>query len=156
MAITIVTRAGKGTPLNATEHDANLTNLAAAIENTSTGHDHDGTDSKKIPASNITNTPAGNIAATTVQAAVNELDSEKVAKTDIFRYTEAITLNGQDGLTVTHNRGNTTYVVLVTPTNTASLGRVGDIAVVKASNTVVIYNSGQSGIAADCEVFNKT
>ena len=31
------------------------------------------------PASSITNTPAGNIAATTVQAAINELDSEKVA-----------------------------------------------------------------------------
>lgn len=32
MAITIVTRAGKGTPLNATEFDANVVNLAAAID----------------------------------------------------------------------------------------------------------------------------
>jgi hypothetical protein len=31
-------------------------------------------------ATQVTNTPAGNIAATTVQAALNELDSEKVAK----------------------------------------------------------------------------
>ena len=51
MAITIVTRAVKGSPLNATEHDANLNNLAAAIENVTTGHDHDGGDSKAIPLS---------------------------------------------------------------------------------------------------------
>ena len=50
MAITIVTRAGKGSPLNVTEFDANFTNLAAAIENVTTGHDHDGTDSKVIGA----------------------------------------------------------------------------------------------------------
>ena len=77
MAITIVTRASKGSALNATEFDANLTNLAAAIENLTTGHDHDGTDSKKIIAANIINTPAGNIAATDVQTALNELDTEK-------------------------------------------------------------------------------
>jgi hypothetical protein len=34
-------------------------------------------DTDTHPASSITNTPAGNIAATTVQAAINELDSEK-------------------------------------------------------------------------------
>jgi hypothetical protein len=33
-------------------------------------------------ASQVTNTPAGNIAATTVQAAINELDSEKFASAD--------------------------------------------------------------------------
>ena len=80
MAITIVTRAGKGSPLNATEHDDNLLNIVAGIENTSTGHDHDGTDSKKVIAGNVTNTPAGNIAATDVQSALNELDTEKLAK----------------------------------------------------------------------------
>jgi hypothetical protein len=35
-------------------------------------------------AAAISNTPAGGIAATTVQAAINELDSEKVAKTDVI------------------------------------------------------------------------
>jgi hypothetical protein len=34
-------------------------------------------DADTHPASSITNTPAGNIVATTVQAAINELDSEK-------------------------------------------------------------------------------
>lgn len=35
-------------------------------------------------AAAISNTPAGTIAATTVQDAINELDSEKVAKTDVI------------------------------------------------------------------------
>ncbi len=81
MSITIVTRATKGAPLNATEHDANLENIVDAIEDTSTGHDHDGADSKKVSAGNVTNTPAGNIAATDVQGAINELDTEKLSIT---------------------------------------------------------------------------
>lgn len=32
--------------------------------------------------SNVVNTPAGNISSTTVQAAINELDTEKVPYTD--------------------------------------------------------------------------
>lgn len=53
MGIEIVTRAGKGSPLNATEFDANIVNLAAAVENVDTGHDHDGADSKKATKENI-------------------------------------------------------------------------------------------------------
>lgn len=37
-----------------------------------------------VQAASIPNTPAGSIAATTVQAALNELDTEKVAKTDVI------------------------------------------------------------------------
>lgn len=80
MAITIITRASKGANIDATENDANLNNLAAAIENITTGHDHDGGDSKKVVAANVVNTPAGDIAAITVQAALNELDTEKAPK----------------------------------------------------------------------------
>jgi len=43
------------------------------VHNSLTGRSDAGTH----PASSISNTPAGNIAATTVQAAINELDSEK-------------------------------------------------------------------------------
>ena len=35
-------------------------------------------------AAAISNTPAGSIAATTVQAALNELDAEKIARTDVY------------------------------------------------------------------------
>lgn len=88
MAITIVTRAGKGSALNATEFDANLTNLAAAIENLTTGHDHDGTDSKSIIADYITYTPSGELDAVTVQDALDELESEKLAISATFEGTD--------------------------------------------------------------------
>lgn len=52
-----------------------LDNIVNILDGT-TGHDHDGTDSKKAIASNVINTPAGNIAATDVQAAINELDTD--------------------------------------------------------------------------------
>lgn len=55
------------------------TKLSAFISET-VGHTHDGsTDGgKPIPASNIVNTPAGNIVAINVQTAINELDTEKI------------------------------------------------------------------------------
>ena len=122
MSITIVTRAGKGSPLNATEHDANLNNLAAAVENTSSGHNHDGSNSR-LPGHYVF-------------------------------LTSSVTLAGQDGVTVTHNRGNTNYLVKTLPTGIGSLGRIGDITYVKAANTVVFYNSGHGGFAADIELSN--
>ena len=55
-------------------------NLIAALENITTGHDHDGANSKAVDGSDVVNTPAGNIVATDVQAALNELDTEKLEK----------------------------------------------------------------------------
>lgn len=52
-------------------------------------------------ASGISNTPAGNIAATTVQAAINELDAEKAALAGA-NFTGAL----QEGGKQTYNRGN--------------------------------------------------
>jgi len=61
----IVTRIGKGSSLSYEEMDSNFTNL--------------NTDKLEVnsPASDIANTPAGSISATTVQAALNELDTDK-------------------------------------------------------------------------------
>lgn len=66
---TIVTRAVKGSPLTYAEMDANFNNL--------------NTDKLQagFPATSVANTPAGNIAAVTVQAAIDELDTEKLATT---------------------------------------------------------------------------
>ena len=139
MAITIVTRAGKGAALNATEFDANVANLAAAIENLTTGHDHDGGDSKQIGAANIVNTPAGDIAAITVQAALNELDTEKVPKDSFVRNTSAFA--GPAGVTITHNFGTTNYHVIIEPTVSPG-GLLGEVSYTKSANTVVVYNSG--------------
>ena len=61
----IVTRAGKGAPLSWVEADANFTNLNNDKLEAGT------------PATNIAVTPTGGILATDVQAAINELDSEK-------------------------------------------------------------------------------
>lgn len=55
------------------------TSLDYLIKNTTGGHDHDGVDSKTVDGANVINTPAGTIAATDVQAAINELDTEKQA-----------------------------------------------------------------------------
>lgn len=68
---TIVTRVAKGSALTWVEADANFTNL--------------NTDKLQAgaPATAIANTPAGTIAAVTVQAAINELDTEKIATSAI-------------------------------------------------------------------------
>ena len=67
----------------------------------------------------------------------------------------AATLGGQAGVTVTHNYGSTSYVVSVMPTG-ATPGGVGELSVVRAANTVAIYNSGQSGGAADYLIATST
>lgn len=72
----------------------------------------------------------------------------------VISFTSTVTLAGQDGVTVTHNRGNTNYLVKTLPTGVGALGRIGDISYVKAANTVVIYNSGHGGFPADIELSN--
>ena len=78
MSISYTTRAGKGSPLSAVEHDANLENIVDAIENTSTGHDHDGTDSKKIAVGSLDGTlpisqgGTGQVTAATAFAALKQ------------------------------------------------------------------------------------
>lgn len=63
----------------------------------------------------------------------------------------AVTLNGIDGVTITHNKGNTNYVLKVLPTG-ANAQDMGDISYVKAANTVVVYNTGRPRLAADFEL----
>ncbi len=84
VASNTITTAAHGT-LTAVELNAALAELAdddaaifAAAAAALSAHITDPTDAHA--ASAVTNTPAGNIAATTVQAALNELDTEKVAK----------------------------------------------------------------------------
>jgi len=62
-----------------------------------------------------------------------------------------VTLGGMDGVTVTHNKGNTGYLVKVLPTGSAPQD-VGEISYVKSANTVTIYNSGRPRMAADFEL----
>lgn len=69
-------------------------------------------------------------------------------------YSGSITLGGQDGVTVVHNKGDTNYIVKVMPKTLDALGHVGDIAVVKSANSCVIYNSGIGNISVDIELSN--
>lgn len=57
---------------------------------------HTGASSAAHAASAVSNTPSGNIAATTVQAALNELDTEKAALTGAA-FTGAVTVTGNIG-----------------------------------------------------------
>lgn len=66
-----VTDHGALTGLSDDDHSQYHTDARGDLRYSALGHVH--------PASAITNTPAGSIAATTVQAAINELDSEKAA-----------------------------------------------------------------------------
>ena len=64
----------------------------------------------------------------------------------------AITLNGEDGVTITHSKGDTSYLIKVLPKELPGLGRVGEIVYVKSTNTAVVYNSGIAGILDDYEL----
>lgn len=55
-----------------------VSNSIVSLFDTTDGHDHDGTDSKKIIAANIVNTPSGNIVSTEIQATINELDGQDI------------------------------------------------------------------------------
>lgn len=81
-------------------------------------------------ASNIKNTPAGNISSTTVQAALNELDTEKAAagaNTDIT----SILLN-QTGLVV---KGASANALTIKPNETLSADRTLNLKVNDADRT---------------------
>jgi hypothetical protein len=57
-------------------HDSDYADIANGVTGGNT-HNHDDGDGGAISAGYVTNTPAGNIAATNVQDALNELDTEK-------------------------------------------------------------------------------
>lgn len=63
----------------------------------------------------------------------------------------SVTLNGVDGVTVTHNKGDTKYLLKIMPTGSAP-GDAGEISCVKAANTCTIYNTGRPRIVADYEL----
>jgi hypothetical protein len=77
----VTLRSEKGSPLTFAEMDANFDNLRDVVD----AHVADAADAHA--ASAITNTPAGGIAATTVQAAINELDTEKATAAALTAHT---------------------------------------------------------------------
>lgn len=55
---------------------------------------------------------------------------------------------GPAGQTLTHNYGHTNYQVLINPKADAG-GLLGEVWIVKAANTAVVYNSGAAVTAFD-------
>jgi hypothetical protein len=122
-------------------------------------------------ATQITNTPSGNIAATTVQAALNELDNEKQAKIQFqdegvaqgtsgaattINFTGAGVSVGVSGstATVTVTKGFTEQLVQITPTGTNTLPTLSPVpsdparvkifvnAVFVPNNAITVNSSG--------------
>lgn len=62
--------------------------------------------------------------------------------------------NGSNGVTITHNLGTTNFRVAITPTADPQ-GYLGDVWVIKASNTMTIYNSGSFRGTFDYQVYSQ-
>lgn len=58
---------------------------------------------------------------------------------------------GPAGVTITHNLGHTNYKVMITPTADPG-GFLGEVWVVKAANTIVVYNSGSATTSFDWQI----
>lgn len=80
-------------------------------------------------ATAISNTPAGGIAATTVQAAINELDTEKADKTTAITGSAGITATGTlgSGISVSPTSGYNGYGARTVSTAAPTGGSDGDI-----------------------------
>lgn len=70
----IITRASKGEPLSATDYDTVITRLANAIGNISSGHSHDGVDSKSL-AGSLFHIVEPSRAATTVAITLSDIQT---------------------------------------------------------------------------------
>lgn len=116
---TIVTRAVKGAPLTYAEMDANFNNLNS--DKLEAG----------FPATSVANTPAGTISSVTVQAAINELDIEKLATT-------ATALNG------TTIPASKTLVVTTDIGSTVQAYNANTIAVAPGTSANVLTSNGSA------------
>lgn len=65
--------------------------------------------------------------------------------------TGSIILGGINGVSVSHNIGNMSYLVNVSPSSDSG-GNVGEISYIKSANAVVIYNTGRANMTADYEI----
>jgi len=86
-----------------------------------TGHDHQGAGDtgKKVTAAKVINVPAGEIAATDVQAAINELDGEKISDVEIqeddVKVADATIVNFEGGGGKVTDEGGGKVTVDITP-----------------------------------------
>lgn len=89
-------------------------------------------------AATVSNTPAGNIAGTTVQAAINELDSEKLSSA-----AGAVTDTNLDSIITASSVGDSANIPVITY---SSKGRISSVSTAEkiTSNTTITTTSGTS------------
>lgn len=111
----------------ATETD--IAALITALQNTTTGHDHDGANSKTVDVdgADVINTPAGTISATDVQAAITELDS----KSSSGNYTANATANRA----IPHGLSSPPKVVLITNASNISFSILVPATIIRNDNS---------------------
>jgi len=131
-----------------------------------------------ITGTSIVNTPSGNIAATTVQAALNELDTEKQAKIAFYeegtivgtsgQYTKVNFIGGtvtaaQNGgdttqldVTITSSGGSTSKYAVTVASSAAATCRVkgsASIGVTKTSGSIYTFAIPASGYLENADLF---
>lgn len=93
-------------------------------------------------ASAISNTPSGAVASTTVQAAINELDSEKVAKTQTLTAVNGVLLSNTE---VTASISGTTMTVSAVAFGTLAVGQAITGTGVSLGTTITALGTGTGG-----------
>jgi hypothetical protein len=100
-----------------------------------------------LPASSVVNTPAGNISSTDIQAAVNELDTEKVAKAG-DTMTGALTATGFIAPTLSSPSPSSLFCYSNNCTGSADIGvKVGTSVADASVDTAAKLLSVRTGIA---------
>lgn len=74
---------------------------------------------------------------------VNPTNLNKMAQNVDLQPDAMVAFAGSAGRTITHNYGHTDYMVQIDPVED-TVGYLGDVWVSKASNTAVVYNSGDA------------
>lgn len=112
-----------------------ITNALDALQNVTTGHDHDGVNSKTIDSTDVINAPFGDIVATDVQAALEEMHSERSRI-----YNGSYTGNDTTNRAIPHGLGTTPKMVSLVVGGVSS----GVFRVIQPGNIHFTYSGGDT------------
>jgi len=120
-----------------------VTSSIQALFNTTTGHDHDGTDSKKVAAGDVISTAVGNLASTDVDSALQELDGEKAK---VAHKATHIT-GGSDVIANVVAAGNSGLMTGADKTKLNGISTSADVANDEEPNLISCHNATGAEIA---------
>jgi hypothetical protein len=132
----------------------------AITYSSTTGHTHDGgTGGKVIDSVNVINTPAGNIVATDTQAAIDELDTEKIATSEKGAVNGVASLDGSAEVLAIQLPAIAITDVNVCASQVCQLALIaeeGDVCIRSDENKSYIHNGGIVGDMTDWNVLLST